>query len=60
MNLETEKIREQQLDDLMNLINNIDPKNRIFNKPKNNIEKNKYQLYKKKFNEASKQRKGVK
>ena len=60
MNLETEKIREQQLDDLMNLINNIDPKNRIFNNPKKNIEKNKYQLYKKKFNEASKQRKGVK
>lgn len=56
MNLESKKITEKQLEELINLFENIDPDNKIFNKPKKIAEKKKYEMSKKSFNNLNKQR----
>ena len=56
MNLENKKITEKQLEELILLFDNIDPDNKIFNKPKKLAEKKRYEMRKNTFNKLKKQR----
>lgn len=56
MNLENKKISEKQLEELINLFDNIDPDNRIFNKPKKLAEKRRYEMSKNTFSKLKEQK----